>query len=99
MRGGSVANLIDTLHDGVHGSVVADGHVGAGKVVVDGAWESDDRDVILLGEDAGSCDRTIAADHYKGINAVLLHVLIGELASFRRLEVLGTRRLEDGASA
>src|SRR5699024_7222129 len=34
---GSVAQLIDHLHSGVHGGVVADGVLAAGDVVVDGA--------------------------------------------------------------
>ena len=57
-----VAQLIDGLHDRIERRVVADRRVRAAQVVVDRSGKPDDRNVVLLGEDFGACQRTVAAD-------------------------------------
>ncbi len=52
MRGGRVAYFVDAFHDGVQGSVVAYGFVGAVKIIVDGARQADYGEVEFVGEDA-----------------------------------------------
>ena len=65
VRGGGVAYFVDTLHDGVKCGVVANGGVGAVKVIVDGAGQTDDRYLEFMAEYAGSRKRTVTADHYE----------------------------------
>lgn len=96
--GGCVANLIDYLHDGVEGCVVADGGVGADEVVVDGGRDGDAREVELLGEDTSALDGSVTADDDECVDACILYVLECLLASFLRLEVFGWGGLEDGSS-
>ena len=42
MAGGSVADFVHTLHDGVQSRVVSNGGVSAEEVVVDSAGKADD---------------------------------------------------------
>ncbi len=98
-RSWEVADLVDALHDGVEGCVVADGGVCAEEVVVDGAGEADDGEVELVGEDAGAGERAVAADYHERVDAVAAQCVIGELSSFGGLELLATGGLEYGAAA
>ena len=99
MAGGRVADLVDAVHDGVQRRVVADGRVGAVEVVVDGAGESDDREGVLVAEDAGTGQRTVAADNDERVDSAALQHVIGTLASFGGLELLASRGLQDCAAA
>ena len=98
MARGRVAQLVDRLHDGVQRRVVADGRVGAAQVVVDGARQPHNRDVVLLCEDVGTGQRAVAADDHQCVDAGRHHVLIGRLASLCRHELLAAGRLEDCAA-
>ena len=93
-----VAQLIDGLHDRIERRVVADRRVRAAQVVVDRSGKSDDRNVVLLGEDFGACQRTVAADHHQRVDTGLRHIVVGGLASFGRGELLTARCLEDRAA-
>ena len=58
---GRVSNHVDHLHDGVHRGVEADGEVGTGDVVVDGAGDADTVDAFA-GQGLGTAEGTVTAD-------------------------------------
>ena len=93
-----VADAVHTPHDGVQCRVIADGVVGTGQIVVDGARKAHDGEVKLAGKLAGAAQRAVAADHHQRVNAVFLDNLIGLLTSFNSPELLATRGLEDSAA-
>ena len=93
-----VAYFVDALHDGVERRVVADCGVGAKQVVVDCARKPDNRNVELCGKDAGTRERTVAADDDKGVDAVLGHVFVGDFAAFCCFKFCTTRGFQDGAA-
>jgi len=99
VRVGRVANLVHALHDGIQRGVVADGQVGAGEVVVDGAGQAYAGHVVLLGKQAGARERTVTADDHKGVYPVLLHHLEGLLAALGGHKLLAASRLQYGAAA
>ena len=90
-----IANSIDTIHDGIHRRVVADGGICAVKVIVDGARQTDDREVELHTEVAGSSQRTITADDDQAVNFLLLTGLVGLLLALGCRELLRTGGLQD----
>ena len=98
MRRSRIANLIDTLHDGVEGCVVTDGRVSAAKVVVDGGWDGDTGNVVFLCKDTGSVNRAVTTDDDKRIDFLALKVLKSTLTTFFTTEVLAGRRLQDGTA-
>ena len=71
-----VADAVNTLDDGVHGGVVADGRVGAVKVVVDCAGQADAADVIHLCKLHRACQRAVTAYNDKSVDALSLDLLI-----------------------
>lgn len=93
-----VAEFVDGLHDRVQGRVVSDGRVGSAEVVVDRAGKPDDRDVVLLGEETGSGERTVASDDHQGIDACGDHVVMGLFAAFGGHELLASGRFENRAA-
>ena len=93
-----VAEFVDGLHDRVQGRVVSDGRIGPSEVVVDRAGKPDDRDVVLLGEETGSGERTVASDDHQGIDACGDHVVMGLFAAFGGHELLASGRFEDRAA-
>ena len=99
VRGGGVADLVDAVDDGVERRVVADGRVGAIEIVVDGAGQADDRDVVLTGQFLRSGERAVAADDDQRADMILFQGLIGLVAPFHRTEFIAAGRLEDGAAA
>ena len=98
VRVGRVAYAVDTLHDGVHGGVVANGGVGAVEVVVNGAGQSDDGEVELHAEVARASQRAISSDDHQCVNLFFLAGLVGLLHAFKRHELLGAGRLQDGSA-
>ena len=98
MRCGGVADFVDTLHDGVEGSVVAYGGIGAVEVIVDGARQADDGEVEFVGKDARAGERAVAADDDQGVYLVALDHVVGELTSLGRLKLLAPGSLEDSAA-
>ena len=51
-----VAQLVDAVHAGVDGGIKADGVIGVGQVVVDGAGQTDDVDVALVLDQARAAE-------------------------------------------
>ena len=93
-----VAYAVHTLNDGVQRSVIANGRVGAIKVVVDGARQSDAANVIFLGKLHCARERTVAANHHQGADIVGHHIVVGFLAPFFRHECLAAGRFQDRTS-
>ena len=83
-----VADAVYTLYDGVHCGVVADCRIGAVKVVVDCAGQTDAADVVLLGELHCACERAVTAYDDECIDAVCLHLLVSLLLAFVCHELL-----------
>ena len=69
------------------------------EVVVNGSWQTDNGEIELVGEDARTRERAVAANHNKGIDAVTFQRVVGQLAAFGSLELLATCGFEDGAAA
>ena len=67
---GGVAQLIDHLERGVHRRIIADGVVGAGNIVVDGAGQADHRDAAVC-QLTGAAVGAVAADDHQRIDAQL----------------------------
>ena len=96
---GGVADLVDTVYDGIEGGVVADCMVSTIKVVVDRARKSDYRDVVLACEELGAGQGAVAADYDEGVDVVGDHVVVGFLTAFRVQEFLAAGGLQYGTSA
>ena len=94
VRSGRVADLVDTLHDGVERGVVANRGIGAVKVIVNRTGQSDARHVELVGKDACSGQRTVTADDHQGINALSHHIVVGQLAALFGHEFLAAGRFQ-----
>ena len=99
VRSGCVANLVHAFRDGVQSGVIANRTVCAVQIVVDCSRQTDARHIIFLSEDASASQRAVAANDYKSINASLLHVLVGLLTTFRRLELLAASSLENRSTS
>ena len=99
MRSGCVANLVHAFRDGVQSGIIANSTVCAVQVVVDCSRQTDTRHIIFLSEDPSTSQRAVAANDYKSINASLLHVLVGFLTAFRRLELLAASSLENRSTS
>ena len=77
-----VADTVHTLHDCVHGGVVADSRVGAIEVVVDSAWQTDTAHIIFHGEVHGTSQRAVATNNHQCVDAFLAQVGISLVLSF-----------------
>ncbi len=98
VAGGGVAQLVDGLDYGVKGGIVTDGLVGAVQIVVDGARETHDGHVELVGEHLRARQRSVAADDYQRVDARGLHVFVSLTTTLLGAELLAARRFEDGAA-
>ena len=94
---GGVAQLVDHLHGGVHGGVVADGVVGAGDVVVDGAGQADHRDAAV-GQLAGAAVGAVAADDHQRVDAQLTALGRALVLALLGLELQAAGGVQDGAA-
>ena len=99
MAGTGVTEFVHTFDDGVESRVVTDGGVRAPEVVVNRTGDADNRDVILLREQACAGKRAIAADDDKGVNLLFFEGLVGSFASLGSLELLAACGFEDRTSA
>ena len=90
-----VTDPVDTLHDGVHRRVIADGVVRPIEVVVDGAGQADAADVKFLCEFHGASQRSVPADDHQCVNACGSKVVMCLLPAFFRSELLGACRLQN----
>ena len=95
---GCVADAVDTLYDGVHCCVVADGRICAIKVVVDSTRQADAANIIFLGEFHSTCQRTVTADNNQSVNAMGLDLLVSLLLALIGHELLGACCLEDSTA-
>src|SRR5690606_6440635 len=68
-----VAQPVDGFHRHVQGGIKADGELGAGNVVVDGAGNAD-AGKAHFGQAHGAHVGAVAANHHQGVDAVLLQV-------------------------
>ncbi len=98
VAGGSVADFVHTVHDGVERRVVAYRGVGAVQVVVNGARQADNRKVELIGENAGARQRAVAAYHDKSVYLVAAQHIVGQTAPLRSLKLLATRGFKYSAA-
>ncbi len=93
-----IAYLVDGIDYRIERRIVTYRRVGAAEVVVDRTGQSDDRYIVLLGEDARTGQRSVAADDNQRIDACRTHVVIGRLAPLGRGELLAARRFQDRAA-
>ena len=83
---GGVAQLVDHFQSGVHGCIIADGVLGAGNVVVDGAGQADHRNAAVC-QLACAAVRTIAANDDQCVNAQLTTLGSTAVLAFLGLEL------------
>ena len=95
MRGGRITDLIDGLNNGVQGCIVSDCGIGTEEVIVDGARQTDDREVVFRGENTCSGQRTVTSDHHQRIDALCRHVVVGEFTPFGCFEFCAASRFEN----
>ena len=98
MRIGGIADAVHALHDGVHRGVVTDGRVGTVEVVVNGAGQTDDGEVELHAEVAGSRQRAVAADDHQRVYLLLLAGLVSLLHTLNGHKLLRAGRLQNGTA-
>ena len=99
MAGTGVTEFVHTFHDRIEGGVVTDGGIRTPEVVVDRSRNADNRDIILLREQASAGKRAIAADDNQGVNLLIFEGLVGSFASLGSLELLAACGFEDRTSA
>ncbi len=99
MGSGCVADLVHTLHYGVQCRVVADRGVRAVQVIVDGARESNYRELEFIAEKTRSGKGAVTADHHKGIYAVAAENIVCALPALRGLEFLAACCLKNCTAA
>ena len=99
MAGTGVTEFVHTINDSVEGRVVTDGGVRAPEIVVNRTGDADDRDIILLREQASASKRAIAADDDQGINLLFLNGIVRALTPFGSLELLAASGFENRTSA
>ena len=63
---------VNTLHNGIHGSVIAYCIVSAVKVIVNRSRQSNATNVVFLGKETGSCQRTITTYDNECVYLLLL---------------------------
>ena len=90
-----VTDLVHTLDDGVKRRVITDCGVRAVKVIVNRAWQTDDRDVIFPGEILRPRKGSVASDNDQRVNSELHEIVVGLLASFHRHELLAAGGLQN----
>ena len=88
VTGGSVADFINRLHDGIESCVIANSGVGATEVIVDGGRDGDARIVEFLRKDACTLNGAITTYHNQSVNAFLHQVFVCFLSPFGILELL-----------
>ena len=98
MTGCRVANLVDTLFDGVQRGVIANGAVCAIKVIVDRSGQSDTRKVVFFSQFQGAAQRTVSADNNECIDIFALQGFVGLSATFRCRKSLAASRAQDRAA-
>ena len=94
---GGVAQLVDHFQSGVHGCIIADGVLGAGDIVVDGAGQTDHRDAAVC-QLAGTTVGTVAADDDQCINAQFAALGRALILTFLGLELQAAGRVKDRAA-
>ena len=72
MRVCGVVNLIHALHDGVERRIVTDGVIGPVQVIIDGAGQAYNRDVVFGRQLLCAGQRSVTTYYYKGVNLVFL---------------------------
>ena len=99
MAGTGVTEFVHTINDSIERRVVTDGGVRAPEVVVNRTGDADNRDIILLREQASASKRAITADDDQGINLLFLNGIVGTLTPFGSLELLAASGFENRTSA
>ena len=95
---GGVAQLVDHFQRGVHGSIVADGVIGAADIVINGAGQADHGDAAVC-QRAGTAVGAIAADNDQRINAQLAALFSALILTFLGLELQAACRIQNGAAS
>ena len=90
-----IAQFVHRIDDSVERRIVTDSRIGTAEIVVDRTWQPDDGNVVFIGEDTGTGQRTVAADDDQRIDTGRHHVVVGHLAAFGSGEFLATGRLEN----
>ena len=99
MRGSGVADFVYTLGDGIQRGIISDGTVGAIKVVVNGARQTDAGEVVFLCKRHGTRKRTISTNDNEGIDAFFLQCFIGFLTTFNGDKFLAASCSQNGSTS
>ncbi len=93
-----VAYFVDTLHNRIQRRVVAYCCVGAVEVVVDSAWQADNRQIEFDSKLASTRKRTVAAYHNESVDFMLLDGFVRLCTTFRAKKFLTTSSFQNGST-
>ena len=93
-----VAEPVHHLHDCIHRGVEADGIVGRGDVVVDGAGNADGRDPVV-GKVCRAAERAVAAAGNDAVDVIFFAGSDGLRHALRRFEFKAAVGIKNGAAS
>jgi large subunit ribosomal protein L29 len=93
VRLAGITKLIYYVYNGVHSSIVSDGVIGRGNVVINSAGDTDARNTTDA-KVGSTSERTVATDANKTVNIVSLASSDSLLHTFLILEFVATSRVE-----
>ena len=96
---GGIADLVDRFNGGIDCGIEADGKVGSGDVLIDGARQADTGDIEFGAQLMGAAKGAVTADDDEAIDTELFQVGVCLFAAFMFEEFLAAGGLEDGAAA
>ena len=94
---GGIAQLVDHFQGGVHCGIVADGVIGAGDIIIDGAGQTDHRNAAVC-QLTGTAVGAVAADDHQRVNAQLTALCSALVLALLGLELQAAGRIQDGAT-
>ena len=94
---GGVAQLVDHLQCGIHGRIIANGVIGAGDIIVNGAGQTDHRDAAVC-QLTGTTVRAVTTNDHQSINAQLTALLCALILAFLGLELQAAGSVQNGAA-
>ena len=95
---GSVAQFVDHFQRSVHRGIVADGVLGTGDIVINGAGQADHGNTAVC-QCAGTTVGTVTANDDQCINAQLTALLSALILTFLGLELQAACRIQNGAAS
>src|SRR5271154_2146924 len=99
MRQGSIADLINSFYGRVGGSVIANGKIGTGQIIIDCSGNANRRNVEFLAEYMKSAECAVASDGNQTINSIFLQILKCFFPSFFCPEDFASRCFKNSSSA